>query len=238
MKFAEQMQPRRRTPAPRRRAATGSAATGQPPANRRQICSLVASLAGHVRQHRHAGRVIVAQLEQRQRPEMRRRPHEDDQEQNDASSERAGNGRPANHRRECAGRAADDDVLRRRALQPHRVDDSIEEDREGQQAAGDPVDQKCRASPPNRPTGSGRSQSASPGRPRRAGSGALRRAAHHRVDIGVVPHVERAGRPAPTAMHRSAISAITGCMLPGASIMPTNAVKTTSDMTRGFSSAK
>jgi hypothetical protein len=40
--------------------------------------------------------------------------------------------------------------------------------------------------------------------------------------------------PAPTAMHRSAVKPITGWMWPGAIIMPTSAVKTTSDMTRGF----
>jgi hypothetical protein len=40
--------------------------------------------------------------------------------------------------------------------------------------------------------------------------------------------------PAPTAMHRSAVKPITGWMWPGAIMMPTSAVKTTSDMTRGF----
>ena len=44
--------------------------------------------------------------------------------------------------------------------------------------------------------------------------------------------------PAPTAMHSSAVNAITGCMCPGAMTMPTSAVKITSDITRGFSSAR
>ena len=44
--------------------------------------------------------------------------------------------------------------------------------------------------------------------------------------------------PAPTAMQISAASAKTGCMSPGAAIRPTSAVNTTSDITRGFISAK
>src|SRR4051812_45814740 len=43
--------------------------------------------------------------------------------------------------------------------------------------------------------------------------------------------------PAPTAMHRIAVSARTGCRCPGASSMPVRPVKTTSDITRGFRSA-
>ena len=44
--------------------------------------------------------------------------------------------------------------------------------------------------------------------------------------------------PAPMAMHSSAVKPRTGWIDPGASIMPTNAVKMTSDITRGFSSAR
>ena len=44
--------------------------------------------------------------------------------------------------------------------------------------------------------------------------------------------------PAPTAMHRSAVKPIIGWMCPGAIMMLTNAVNTTSDMTRGFINAK
>ena len=43
--------------------------------------------------------------------------------------------------------------------------------------------------------------------------------------------------PAPIAMHSSAVNPITGCTCPGATIRPTSAVNTTSDITRGFSSA-
>ena len=43
--------------------------------------------------------------------------------------------------------------------------------------------------------------------------------------------------PAPTAIARSAQNPMTGWMWPGAITMPVNAVNTTRDMTRGFSSA-
>ena len=43
--------------------------------------------------------------------------------------------------------------------------------------------------------------------------------------------------PAPTAMQRIEVKAITGCTCTGAIISPTSAVKITSDITRGFSSA-
>ena len=51
-------------------------------------------------------------------------------------------------------------------------------------------------------------------------------------------HILRApDAPAPTAMHSSAMTASAGCGGSGASIMPTSAVNTTSDITRGFISA-
>ena len=91
-----------------------------------------------------------------------------------------------------AGSTADDDVLRRPALQPHRVDDGIEEDGEGQQAAASQL-----TSTPSVITDS--TESTRPKAQRLAGLDAAGRdrtvggAAHHRVDIGVVPHVQRAG---------------------------------------------
>ena len=44
--------------------------------------------------------------------------------------------------------------------------------------------------------------------------------------------------PAPTAMHRSAVKPIIGWMCAGAIMTLTSAVNTTSDMTRGFISAR
>ena len=61
-----------------------------------------------------AGPAVFALLEQGQRPEMRRRPVIDDREhQHRRDRQVAGHRRPADQRRKCAGRAADDDVLRR-----------------------------------------------------------------------------------------------------------------------------
>ena len=69
--------------------------------------------------------------------------------------------------------------------------------------------------------------------------GARRRARHHRVDVGVVPHVERAGGAgADRDAQQRDKTPITGCMRPGATTSPTSAVNTTSDITRGFISAR
>ena len=90
--------------------------------------------SGNDRQHGNArARIFVGAIE-RQRPEMRRRPQEDDQEQNERlEPDLSGRRCPADHRRKRTGGAADDDVLRRLPLQPHRVHDDVEEDREGEQ---------------------------------------------------------------------------------------------------------
>ena len=80
--------------------------------------------------------------------------------------------------------------------------------------------------------------SASPGSTRPAGIGRVL-VRCMRASISASYHMFSAPEaPAPTAMQRSAVKAITGCMGTGASTSPTKAVKTTSDITRGFSSAK
>jgi hypothetical protein len=58
-----------------------------------------------------------------------------DRQQRDIARHR----RPADHRREGARRAADDDILRRAALEPHRIDEDVEEDRDRQDRGGEPV---------------------------------------------------------------------------------------------------
>jgi hypothetical protein len=59
------------------------------------------------------------------------------------------------------------------------------------------------------------------------------------ADMSASYHMFKAPEaPAPTAMARIAISAMTGSIAPGAVARPTKAVKTTSDMTRGFNSAR
>ena len=67
----------------------------------------------------------------------------------------------------------------------------------------------------------------------------LRGARHHRVDVGVVPHVERAGGAgADRDAEQRGESRSPDASCPGAITRPTKAVNTTSDITRGFSSAK
>ena len=79
---------------------------------------------------------VVVAAEERERPEVRRRPHEDQREHREALvGDAPRRHRPADHRREGPRGAADDDVLRRRPLEPHRVDDGVEEDREREQPA-------------------------------------------------------------------------------------------------------
>ena len=97
----------------------------------------VDALALHHRHHRHAGAGIIVGAIQRQRPEMRRRPQEDDGTSTSGASARL----PVTAAQPIAGgkrarEAADDDVLRRAALQPERIDADIEEDGEGEQRRG------------------------------------------------------------------------------------------------------
>ncbi len=69
-------------------------------------------------------------IAQSERPEVRRRPQEDDAEEHERRPvQTACDSRPASHGRYRAGRAADHDVLRAAALQPHRVDEHVEEQR-------------------------------------------------------------------------------------------------------------
>ena len=101
----------------------------------------------------------------------------------------AGDRGPADHRRKGTGGAADDDVLRRPALQPDGVDEDVEGDRRGQQPGGGPVDRqphqhhreqaRARRRRPAR-------RRRHPARPESAAAGAR----HDRVDVAVVPHVD------------------------------------------------
>ena len=75
---------------------------------------------------------------------MGRRPQEDDREEdNGFQRDRIGNSCPADHWRKGAGRAADDDVLRRRTLEQHRIDNDVEKDREGEQAGSQQIDHQA-----------------------------------------------------------------------------------------------
>ena len=150
----------------------------------------------------------------------------------------AGHRRPADHRRQRAGGAADDDVLRRPALQPHRVDDDVEEDGEGEQRRRRASWWRGRERSPSRPTASRRRRARRPGvsRPAATGRPRVRRMIR---SISASYHMFSApDAPAPTAIASSAAKPMIGWMPPGAITIPVSAVNTTSDITRGFSSAK
>ena len=86
-------------------------------------------LAPDHRHHRDAGPGVVGLLDEGERPEVGRRPVEDDGEQVDRGQvEPAGHRRPAHQRRKGAGRAADHDVLRARPLEPDGVDEHVEQE--------------------------------------------------------------------------------------------------------------
>ena len=121
-----------------RRRPRGTASPSRPPGRRSRLTAISddrvehdlarrLGLATHDRQHRHAGGRVVAAVAEGQRPEVRRRPVEDDREQHERrQSDLAGHRGPGHEDRHAAGRTADDDVLRRRALQPHRVHEDVE----------------------------------------------------------------------------------------------------------------
>ena len=51
-------------------------------------------------------------------------------------------GRPADHGRKSARRAADHDILRRAAFEPHRVNENVKSGGESEQAGRQPVDRQ------------------------------------------------------------------------------------------------
>ena len=155
------------------------------------------ALAAHDRQHRDPRLRVVALDQERQRPEVRRRPEEDDQEERDRrQSQVPGRGRPADQRRDRAGGPADDDVLRRRALQPAGVDEDVEEVPDERQRRGQDVD---RAGEQHERERRQREPELERVRRRHPAGGDRPRArplAHQRVDVAVDHVVERAGAAA------------------------------------------
>ena len=116
---------------------------------------------------------------------MRRRPVEDDGEQ-DQGRQRdvARHGRHADDRRQGPRRPADDDVLRRRPLEQHGVDDDVEADRQQGQEGGQQVDQERQLGERDDPQGEAEDE----GVLRRHGMRRERPAAgagHQRVDVAV-----------------------------------------------------
>ena len=101
----------------------------------------------------------------------------------------AGHRGPTDHRRKRAGGSADHDVPRCPALEPDRIDEDVEGDRQKKQAGSNPVDRdthdhdggdrQCRPE-----FQSARRSDAARGYRTVAG------AAHHGVDIPLIPHVD------------------------------------------------
>ncbi len=116
---------------------------------------------------------------------MRRRPEEDDREQVDRhAGELAGDRRPADERRYRARGAPDDDVLRRAALEPDRVDEDVAEEARERQRCREQVhrgrQQQERQGCEDDPVDQGGSR-----RDATAGHRPVGRARHLRVDVAV-----------------------------------------------------
>ena len=154
----------------------------------------------HDRQHRHRDPGVVLAVAHRQRPGVRRRPEEDDEEQHDRwPRELVGDGGPADQGREAPGQPAPHDVLRRTTLQHHRVAEEVERTRRERQPGREPVDEEAQ----HEGRDDSQRQPEDQGGTRRddvAGQGAAPGAAHLLVDVAVVDAVQRvraAGRQGP-----------------------------------------
>ena len=170
---------------------------------------------------------------------MRRGPQEDDREQQHRHQrDLAGRRDPADQRRERAGAAADDDVLRRARLEPDRVDHRVVEDRDGEDRRRQPADREPHQQHRDRPTSATPKSRADWRSIRPAGSGRLavrfipasRSASHHWLSAAAPPGAERDAQDRGEAEHR--VDA------PGAASSPHSPVNTTRLITRGLVSAK
>src|SRR5438270_7413187 len=85
-------------------------------------------LTGDDRKHRYPRPRVIARDDLRERPEMRRRPEEDHAEEGKRRGvEAAGRGGPTHQWGYRSGGAADDDVMRRRTLEPDGVNEDVDE---------------------------------------------------------------------------------------------------------------
>src|SRR5215468_7055583 len=145
------------------------------------------------RQHGDAGTGIIIAAIERESPEMGWCPKEDnDEERKRLEPDVSGRCGPSDHWRQRAGCTTDNDVLRCDPFQPRRVHNDIEQDRTGQQGGSC----KVRGHGESCDRGNGKDDSKDKRlnfRDLAAGNGSHRCASHDRVDIGVVPHVQRAG---------------------------------------------
>ncbi|MBG9885636.1 hypothetical protein ABE10_03350, partial [Bacillus toyonensis] len=148
--------------------------------------------AGHA-EHRHVDAVVILLVLHRERPVVGGRPEEDeDEEHGGRPVERSGDGGPADDDGEAAGDPAPDDVLLGTALEDHRVDDDVEEDRGRREHRRKPVGGEPEPDRREDRQGPGEDQRA----PRRHFTGderAIDRSLHVRVDVAIEVHVERGG---------------------------------------------
>ena len=157
--------------------------------------------AGGHGQHGHASLGVILMRPKRQRPEMRRRPDEDDGKKNDRHQRDVARHRgPADQRRKGARGTADDDVLGRAALQPHRVNHHIKQDGKGKHCGGQIIGSEShhhdRTDAKQNAKGKRGIRGDTPG-----GDGPARGAAHHRINIPIIPHIDGARG---TGGHRNA----------------------------------
>src|SRR5262245_11641238 len=124
---------------------------------------------------------------------MGRRPQQYDQEQDHRLEPDASRYcRPTNHWGEGTRSTADDNVLWRPPLQPHRVDDDIEEDRKGEQRGGFDIERKSKDG--HGAAGNDKSEyKRLVARDLPTGNWTPGGADHHSVDVSVTPHIENTG---------------------------------------------
>ena len=148
------------------------------------------ALAGDDGEHGDAGFGVVVAVLEGKRPEVGGRPHEDDQEENDGGpGQFAGHGGPADQGGDCAGCAADHDVLGGASLEQDCVDEHVEEDGGFGEEGGGKVDGERKLD-----AAEGGEQQAPgerlPGLQGTGGERALGGAVHDRVDVAVKPLIE------------------------------------------------
>ncbi len=159
---------------------------------------------------------------------MRRRPREDDEEeQQRLERDVARDRRPAEHRRHRTGSAADHDVLRRGGLEQHGVDDRVAHER----AEREPHRERVHRVPEDREAEAahGAREEQDLRRRDRAHDGRTSaRARHRRVDLLLHEAIERRGRARDQRdAHRREDDAVRGAATPGAArSIPITAVKT------------
>ncbi len=145
---------------------------------------------GH-RQHRHVDLGVLVLAVDRQGPEVRRRPGEDDQHQQQRlGGDLAGYRDPAEQGRRGAGQAADDDVLRCGALEKAGIDHRVTDQRGQRQPGGEGVGEGQQQGQPADAEDEGEGQC----RRRRDpafGQWPLVSAGHHRIDLPVHHMVHR-----------------------------------------------